>query len=70
MEQEIIFKAIPTAERQPKDLGAIHIVLLDGILPMMAQYTPQGWCHIEIPATKGPKVIGGKGVSHWLEREN
>lgn len=66
---EIIFKAIPVTERQP-ELCSIHFVLLDGRLPMMAQYNPQGWCYLSgIPATKAPEVIGGKGVSHWLERQ-
>lgn len=70
MEQEIIFNAIPTSKRQPKEFGTIHMVLLDGRLPMMAQFNPQGWCYLSgIPATKVPEVIGGKEVSHWLERQ-
>jgi len=70
MEQEIIFKAIPVKERQPKEFGQIYTVLIDGRLEMMAQYNPQGWCHLSgIPATNPPKLIGGKGVSHWLERQ-
>lgn len=67
--KEITFKAIPTTERQP-ELYSIHFVLIDGRLPLMAQYNPQGWCYLSgIPATEPPKVIGGKGVSHWLERQ-
>jgi len=70
MADEIIFKAIPTSERQPAQMSSIHVVLIDGRLPMMAQYNPQGWCYLSgIPATKAPEVIGGKGVSHWLERQ-
>lgn len=70
MEKEITFKAIPVEDRQPKDFASIHFVLLDGRLPMMAQYNPQGWCYLSgIPATEPPKLIGGKGVSHWLERQ-
>lgn len=70
MDKEIIFKAIPVEDRQPEQLASIHFVLLDGRLPMMAQYNPQGWCYLSgIPATEPPKLIGGKGVSHWLERQ-
>jgi hypothetical protein len=70
MAKEIIYKAIPTSERQPEGFSTIHIVLIDGRLPIMAQYNPQGWCYLSgIPATKEPQVIGGKGVSHWLERQ-
>lgn len=66
----IIFKAIPISERQPTEMASIHFVLIDGRLPLMAQYNPQGWCYLSgIPATEPPKLIGGKGVSHWLERQ-
>lgn len=69
MEKEIIFKAVPVTERQP-NYFEIHMVLLDGRLPMMAQYNPQGWCYLSgIPAKAPPKLIEGKGVSHWLERQ-
>lgn len=67
---KITFKAIPVKDRQPEQFYSIHFVLLDGRLPMMAQYNPQGWCYLQsIPAREAPKVIGGKGVSHWLERQ-
>ncbi len=67
---EIVFKAIPVTERQPSEFFSIHFVLLNGRLPMMAQYNPQGWCYLqEIPAQEPPKLIGGKGVTHWLERQ-
>ena len=68
MKKEIIFKAISVKDRQPQQIGSIHFVWLDGRLPMMAQYNPQGWCYLSnIPAKEPPKVIGGVGVSHWLE---
>lgn len=70
MEKEIIFKAIPVSERQPKETASIHVVLIDGRLPIMAQFNPQGWCYLSgIPAKEEPKLVGGKGVSHWLERQ-
>jgi hypothetical protein len=63
MQQEIIFKAIPVTERQPENYGSIHHVLLDGRLPLMAQYNPGGWHYV------GGQRIGGSGVTHWLERQ-
>lgn len=70
MEQEIIFKAVPASERQPKEFGTVHVVLIDARLTMMAQFNPQGWCYLSgIPAKNPPQLIGGKGVSHWLERQ-
>ena len=70
MKEEITFKAIPVEERQPEDFASIHFVLLSARIQMMAQYNPQGWCYLSgMPANEPPKVIGGKGVSHWLERQ-
>jgi hypothetical protein len=61
------YRTVDVKERNP-DFATIHWCLIDGRLPIMAQYNPQWWCWLDtIPATREPQVIGGKGVSHWLE---
>lgn len=68
--ENITFNAVHVKDRQPEQFYSIHFVLIDGRLPLMAQYNPQGWCYLSgIPAKEPPKLIEGKGVSHWLERQ-
>lgn len=62
--EEIIYKPIRCEERLPKDYATIHIVLVDGRIPMMAQFRPdKEWWTLGMSNAKRLD----KGVTHWLE---
>lgn len=69
---EIFYKAIDVNERLPKEYATIHVILLDGRLPMMAQWRPsenggEWWSLGMSQATKIEEKK--KCVTHWLERQ-
>lgn len=73
--ETIIYVAVLVTERLPKEFATIHIVLIGGSLPLMAQWRPAEvvttpptgeWWGLGMGEAK-PLEDKKKCVTHWLE---